>query len=97
MGKGPPPLTESSQVGHIKSEHFQRRILNLLHPLKAREEGAPELVPAILAVVDGMEAQIKLRLDDLIDSLVLDAVQFLVIGNDLPVWKSVAARVASDE
>lgn len=42
-----------------------------------------------------MEAQSQLLLDGLIDTLVLDAMQFFVIGNDLPAWELVVARVAS--
>lgn len=37
---------------------------------------------AVLAVVDGVEAQVQLELDDLVDGLVLDGVKLLVIGND---------------
>lgn len=37
---------------------------------------------AVLAVVDGVEAQVELELDDVVDGLVLEGAELLVVGDD---------------
>lgn len=73
--------TERGQVRNVEPEYFQGWILDFLHSLKGREEGAPELVTAILAIVNRVEAQVQLNLNYLIDGLIFNAVKLLVLGD----------------
>lgn len=74
--------TERGQVRNVEPEHFQGRVLDLLHSLKGREEGAPELVTTVLPVVHCMETKIQLGFYDLVNGLILNAVKLLVLGDN---------------
>lgn len=81
-------LEEGRDVRDVVPEDTGVGPADLGHAVQGREEGAPEHVPAVLAIAEGAEAAVLLDLDDLADGLVLDLGE--VVGGGLLLLHGVA-------
>lgn len=74
-------LTESGSVRNVHSKHLPLRIHDFFESLEVREESPPELMPTVFAVIEGVVAQIQLKLDDLIDGAVLEGMELIILDD----------------